>query len=78
MFKIILVFILLVAFVPPFRRFLFWLVVGRQLANQQKKYQTPTETESRHEGEIRVDKNSVSSKNKRNDDGQYVDYEEVK
>jgi hypothetical protein len=78
MFKIILIFILLMAFVPPFRRFLFWLVVGRQLANQQKKYQNTTEAEKRREGEIRVDKNANSSNDKGKDGGQYIDYEEVK
>jgi hypothetical protein len=78
MFKIILVFILLIAFVPPFRRFLFWLVVGRQLANQQKKYQNTTDTENRREGELKVDKNANSAKNNGKDGGQYIDYEEVK
>ncbi len=76
MFKIILIFILLVAFVPPFRKFLFWLVIGRQMVNQQKKYESPSET--RKEGEIKVDKTQSNSNKGRNDTGQYIDYEEVK
>jgi hypothetical protein len=78
MFKIILIFILLMAFVPPFRKLLFWLLVGRPLANQQKKYQQNSQPENRKEGEVRVEKNANTTKNTGKDGGQYIDYEEVK
>jgi hypothetical protein len=76
LFNIILIFILLVAFVPGFRRFMFWLLVGRQLVKEQRK--TNQATQQRREGEIRVDAKPSKSDSSRFNGGEYVDYEEVK
>lgn len=80
MFKIIIVIVLVITFVAPVRRFLFWLIVGRQLTKAQKKYNQQAQSQSRQnkEGELNVD--YVPNKGKKDDfkGGQYVDYEEVK
>ena len=75
-FNIFLILVVMIAFVPPFRRFLFHLLVGRQLMKQQQKYQNGGRPPQR-EGSIRVDvdPNKPDSRFK---GGEYVDYEEVK
>jgi hypothetical protein len=75
-FNIFLIIVLMIAFVPPFRRFLFHLLVGRQLMKEQRKYQNGGRPPQR-EGSIRVDPepNKPGSRFK---GGEYVDYEEVK
>ncbi len=75
-FNIFLILVVLIAFVPPFRRFLFHLLVGRQLMKEQRKYQNGNRQPQR-EGSIRVDvdPNKPDSRFK---GGEYVDYEEVK
>ena len=78
MFKYILIVFLLIAFVPAIRRFLFELLVGNQIAKQQKRYNDFMEKERGKEGEIKVKTPPTSSKNKGFEGGQYVDYEEVK
>jgi hypothetical protein len=78
MFKYILITFLLIAFVPAIRNFLFNLLVGNQIAKQQKRYNDFMEKERGKEGEIKVKTTNSSSKNKGFDGGQYVDYEEVK
>lgn len=75
MFKFLIIFILLLAIVPAFRRFLFWLVVGRQIVKEQKKRQAPP---TRREGEVRVDYVPKDQEAPKFKGGQYVDYEEVK
>lgn len=77
MFKFLIIFILLLAAVPAFRRFLFWLVVGRQMVKEQKKRQSNT-TKTSRDGEIRVDYVPQDKNNPKFKGGQYVDYEEVK
>lgn len=72
-FNIFLIFIFLIVFVPPFRRFMFWLLVGRQLVKEQKK---ANRRDTRKEGEIRVERREPDSS--RFKGGDYVDYEEVK
>lgn len=64
-------------FVAPLRRFLFWLVVGRQIVKEQKKYQEQT-TPKRPEGEIKVEYKPNPNSHTNNQGGQYIDYEEVK
>lgn len=71
LFKILFICILLIAFVPPVRRFVFYLLVGRQLVKEQRR-QTPPR---RREGETRVD--HVPPRPNANKGGEYVDYEEV-
>jgi hypothetical protein len=79
MLKIIFVIVLVLTFVAPVRRFLFWLIVGRQLTKEQKRYnQQNQQSQAKREGEINVD--YVPNKNKKDSfkGGQYIDYEEVK
>ncbi len=68
----------MIAFVPAIRTFIFNLLVGNQIAKQQKRYNDMREKERGKEGEIKVKSTNSSSKNKSSDGGQYVDYEEVK
>lgn len=74
-FNILLIFIFFVAFVPPFRRFLFWMLVGRQLVKEQKKANRTTQ---RRDGEVRVEQKPSNPDQSRFRGGEYVDYEEVK
>lgn len=78
MFKYILIIFLLIAFVPAIRNFLFNILVGNQIAKQQKRYNDFMEKERGKEGDIKVKTSPTSSKNKSSEGGQYVDYEEVK
>ena len=78
MFKILFVIFLVIAFVPPVRRFLFWLIVGRQLTKEQKRYNKQQERQQKKEGDINVDYVPKDAKGKGYQGGQYVDYEEVK
>ncbi|MCP9768517.1 DUF4834 domain-containing protein [Lacihabitans sp. LS3-19] len=75
--KFVFLILLLLVFVAPLRRFLFWLVVGRQIVKEQKKYQTSQEP-SKREGEIKVDYVPNKDSNTKASGGQYIDYEEVK
>jgi hypothetical protein len=70
LFNIILIIGLLTAFVPAFRRFLFYLLVGRHFVKEQKQATRKTK-----EGEIKVEVKPNDSKFK---GGEYVDYEDVK
>ncbi len=76
--KYIILIFLAIVFVPAIRNFLFNLLVGNQIAKQQKRYNDFMEKERGKEGEIKVKTPNASSKNKGFDGGQYVDYEEVK
>lgn len=75
LFKYLFILSLIILFVPPVRRFVFYLLVGRQLVKQQKQ-QTGSFGRTR-EGDVRV-----NSQPKKGDSsfkgGEYVDYEEVK
>ncbi len=74
--KYLFIITLIILFVPPVRRFVFYLLVGRQLVKQQK--QPGNGRGNSREGEIRVDKRSESPGDSRYKGGDYVDYEEVK
>lgn len=76
-FNIFLIFVLLIAFVAPFRRFMFHLLVGRQLVKEQKRQARARQQQTQREGSIRVDVNPNENKT-RFKGGEYVDYEEVK
>ena len=74
--KYILIITLIIMMVPPVRRFVFQLLVGRQLMKEHKR-QAQAHRRSR-EGEVRVKSNSAKdtdSPYRRG--GDYVDYEEV-
>lgn len=74
--KYILIITLIIMFVPPVRRFVFQLLVGRQLVKEQKRRAEAHRT--RREGEIRVESRPAKNTYSPNRSGEYVDYEEVK
>ena len=76
--KYIILIFLAIVFVPTIRNFLFNLLVGNQIAKQQKRYNDIIEKDRGKEGDIKVKPTNSSSKSKGFDGGQYVDYEEVK
>lgn len=73
LFKYLFIITLIILFVPPVRRFVFYLLVGRQLVKQQKQHSPG----ARREGEVRVE-SRPSKDSTRFKGGEYVDYEEVK
>jgi UPF0716 family protein affecting phage T7 exclusion len=75
-FKFLFVLLLLIAFVPPVRRFFFWLLVGRQIAKEQRKANERFNQGTR-EGETRVYTTPGAGDSKLKG-GEYVDYDEVK
>ena len=77
LFKYLFIITLVILFVPPVRRFVFYLLVGRQLVKEQKR-QSDIRGNNRREGEIRVDPRPTKDDNSRYRGGDYVDYEEVK
>ncbi|GAB2597171.1 DUF4834 domain-containing protein [Spirosoma areae] len=76
LFKYLFILSLIILFVPPVRRFVFYLLVGRQLVKEQK--QNGTVRGGSREGEIRVEKRQTKEGNSPFKGGEYVDYEEVK
>ncbi|UFH54842.1 DUF4834 domain-containing protein [Spirosoma sp. KNUC1025] len=74
--KYLFIITLVILFVPPVRRFVFYLLVGRQLVKQQKQ-QGDIRGNARREGDVRVDTRPKGD-NSRYNGGEYVDYEEVK
>lgn len=76
LFKYLFIITLIILFVPPVRRFVFYLLVGRQLVKQQE--QQGNKRNKAREGEIRVDKRPENTGNSSHKGGEYVDYEEVK
>ncbi|KAA9355244.1 MULTISPECIES: DUF4834 domain-containing protein [Larkinella] len=76
-FKFLFVLLLLIAFVPPVRRFFFWLLVGRQLAKEQRKANERFNQGGR-EGETRVYTTTPGATDSKLKGGEYVDYDEVK
>ncbi|WP_460672678.1 DUF4834 domain-containing protein [Larkinella ripae] len=76
-FKFLFVLLLLIAFVPPVRRFFFWLLVGRQLAKEQRKANEHFNRGTR-EGETRVHTTASGAADSKLKGGEYVDYDEVK
>ncbi|GAB4026854.1 DUF4834 domain-containing protein [Spirosoma gilvum] len=73
--KYLFIITLIILFVPPVRRFVFYLLVGRQLVKEQKRQGDVRG--ARREGDIRVD-NRPTENDSRFKGGDYVDYEEVK
>jgi hypothetical protein len=74
--KYLFIITLIILFVPPVRRFVFYLLVGRQLVKEQKRQSDVYG--KRREGEVRVDKRQANQSGSNFKGGDYVDYEEVK
>jgi hypothetical protein len=82
MFKYLFLVFLIIVFVPQVRQFVFYLLVGRQLVNEQKRQQeaqnrkaTPDRTRP---GSTKVDFVPPGATDSRTKGGDYVDYEEIK
>ncbi|SKB44973.1 DUF4834 domain-containing protein [Dyadobacter psychrophilus] len=79
LFNIILIFLLLIAFVPFFRRFVFHLLVGRQLIKEQERQYKAQQQRQRANAGVKVDNVPPDpNQSSRFRGGEYVDYEEVK
>lgn len=76
LFKYLFIITMVILFVPPVRRFVFYLLVGRQLVKEQKRQGDVRG--GRREGEIRVDNSQKKDGSYPFKGGEYVDYEEVK
>ena len=76
-FNILIIFLLLIAFVPFFRRFIFHLLVGRQLIKEQERQYKAQQQKAKHPG-VRVENVPPNINESRFKGGEYVDYEEVK
>ena len=74
--KYILIITLIIMFVPPIRRFVFQLLVGRQLVKEQRRQAEAFR--KRREGEVRVENRPGKSSDSTYRGGEYVDYEEIK
>ncbi|MBD2700183.1 DUF4834 domain-containing protein [Spirosoma sp. BT702] len=74
--KYLFIITLIILFVPPVRRFVFYLLVGRKLVKEQQR--NGNVRDARREGDIRVDNRPKKDRNTSFGDGEYVDYEEVK
>ena len=72
LFKYLFIITLIILFVPPVRRFVFYLLVGRQLVKEQK--QNGNVSGRHREGEVRVETRPVKDES-RFKGGEYVDYE---
>ncbi len=75
LFKIVFFLVFVIAFVPPVRRFVFYLLVGRQLVKAQKRATQPNRPV--RDGETVVQKKSTNTGPSPQQSGEYVDYEEV-
>ena len=81
----LLVFIALIIFFSVFRRYIFFAVMNavsrkifEQAQRQQRGYPPPPPgMENRHAGSVHVDDKKQNDRRNR-DDGEYVDFEEVK
>jgi hypothetical protein len=71
-FKYLFIAFLIIVFVPPVRRFVFYLLVGRQLVKEQKQT-----TRKQRAGDVRVENPANRPKSSFNG-GDYVNYEEIK
>ena len=77
LFNILLIFMLLIAFVPFFRRFVFHLLVGRKLVKEQERQYRAQQQRAKQTG-VRVENIPPDNNQSRFKGGEYVDYEEVK
>ena len=68
---------LLIAFVPFFRRFIFHLLVGRKLVKEQERQYRAQQQRAKQTG-VRVENVPPDINQSRFKGGEYVDYEEVK
>lgn len=81
LFNIILIILLLIAFVPFFRNFIFHLLVGRKIVKEQQRQYKAQQQRQKHSAKGGVHVENVPpdfNQSSRFQGGEYVDYEEVK
>jgi UPF0716 family protein affecting phage T7 exclusion len=78
MFKYIFIVVLILILIPQVRRWLFWIIVGKQLMKEQKKRQNQYKTTAKKKGDVNVDYVPTDVNKEGFKGGEYVDYEEVK
>ncbi len=78
MVKYLFLAFLIIVFVPQVRRFVFYLLVGRQLVKEQKRQQETQRSRQSKPGSTKVDFVPPGATEPRTKGGDYVDYEEIK
>jgi hypothetical protein len=76
--KVILVIILVILAIRVLRKNIYFSAytnLNRKMKDDMNRYR---EEERKREGQIIIDSSKVSRKNKNDDDGEYVDYTEIK
>ncbi len=77
MLKFILLLVLFLLVFSTVRRLLFWLVLGKKINNFQNS--RPQRNNQRQEGDVWIKSDPNKKNGKRNNnEGQFVDFEEVK
>ncbi|MFB0909030.1 MAG: UPF0716 family protein affecting phage T7 exclusion [Spirosomataceae bacterium] len=78
MFKYIFIVIIILILIPQVRRWLFWMIVGKQLMKEQKKRQSQYKSTAKKKDDVNIDYVPGDGKKDGFKGGEYVDYEEVK
>ncbi len=78
MFKYIFTVILVLILIPQVRRWLFWMIVGKQLMKEQKKREYQQQATTKKQGDININYIRDDAKKGGFKGGEYVDYEEIK
>jgi UPF0716 family protein affecting phage T7 exclusion len=79
MFKYIFIVFIILILIPQVRRWLFWLIVGKQLMKEQKRRQNQhkSTSTSKNKDDINIDYVPGDAKKGGFKGGEYIDYEEV-
>lgn len=79
MFKFLILFLLVLIFVPQVRQFFFWLLVGRQITKEQKRMNDIFEAQMKSQNKTGETKGgpTVKPAKKPSNDGEYIDYKEL-
>ena len=76
--KVLIIILLIVLAIRVLRKNIYFSVysdLSRKMNEEQNRYR---EEAKKREGQVTIDTSRSSSKNKNNDDGEYVDYSEIK
>lgn len=76
--KFLIIIVLIILGIRMLRKSVYFSVysnLNRKMQDDIKKYQGQ---QSKREGEVTIDTSGAGKRNKNNDDGEYVDYTEVK
>jgi hypothetical protein len=76
--KVLLIIILIILCIRVLRKNIYFSVysdLSRKMNEQQNRYRAEAK---KREGQVTIDTSKSAYKNKNNDDGEYVDYTEIK